>query len=250
MTQRVRVLKLLADQKYAILEDLYIGSGSTGSKESFRVSLYQFGLSRFSFPAVVGGVWHIANPQIYQELEQVFPKEPLYKSTDIHFNEIYHALGMNKIRHSLLNGGKLSIKSWYSEYSLRAMPISVRGFSYTKIPDAIFFRSLEDGKQQKCFVEYERSLKNRERYRNIFKFYANRKDVSRGSVLFICQNKYIQNELLKIRKEVFSKGIFNDVEEIFKIINLDAVIASMEEGSVNEQSNGDGSIQLVVNDVR
>ena len=129
--------------------------------------------------------------------------------------------GMNKIRHSLLNGGKFNIQSWYSEYSLRAMPISVRGFSYTKIPDAIFFRRLEGGSQQKYFIEYERSLKNRERYRNILKFYANRKDVSRGSVLFICQNKYIQNELLKIRKEVFSKGIFNDVEEIFQFINYE-----------------------------
>ena len=249
MTQRLKVLKLLADQKYAILEDLYIGSGSTGSKESFRVSLYQFGLSRFSFPAVPGGVWHIANPSIFQELEQVFPQEPLYKSTDIHFNEIYHALGMNKIRYSLLNGGKFNIQLWYSEYSLRAMPISVRGFSYTKIPDAIFFKRLEGGNQQKCFVEFERSLKNRERYRNIFKFYANRKDVSRGSVFFICRNKHIQNELLKIRKEVFSKGIFNDVEEIFQFINYEQWIpacagmtgrsvASIEEGSVNEQSNG------------
>lgn len=238
MTQRLKVLKLLADQKYAILEDLYIGSGSTGSKESFRVSLYQFGLSRFSFPAVPGGVWHIANPAIFQELEQIFPQEPLYKSTDIHFNEIYHALGMNKIRLSLLNGGKFIIQSWYSEYSLRAMPISVRGFSYTKIPDTIFFKRLESGGQQKCFVEFERSLKNRERYRNIFKFYANRKDVSRGSVLFICRNKHIQNELLKIRKEVFSKGIFNDVEEIFQFINYDELTASIEEGSVNEQSNG------------
>lgn len=230
MTLRMKALKLLADQKYATLEDVYIGSGSGGSRESFRVSAYQFGLSRFSFPAVVGGVWYIAKPQIYEELEQVFPQEPLYKSTDIHFNEIYHALGMNKIRHALLNGGKLNISSWYSEYSLRAMPISVRGFSYTKIPDAIFFKRLEGSNQQKCFVEYERSLKNRERYRNIFKFYANRKDISRGSVLFICRNQYIQNELLKIRKEVFSKGIFNDVEEIFQFINYDEATASIEGG--------------------
>ena len=129
LTLRLRTLGLLARQKYAILDDLYIGSGSTGNKESFRVSLYQFGLSRFSFPAVPGGVWHIANPKIYEELEQVFPQELLYKSTDIHFNEIYHALGMNKIRYALLNGGKFNISSWYSEYSLRAMPISVRGFS-------------------------------------------------------------------------------------------------------------------------
>jgi len=220
LTLRLKVLKLLADQKYANLEDLYVGSGSCGSRASFRVSLYQFGLSRFSFPAVVGGVWHIANPQIYQELEQVFPQEPIYKSTEINFNDVYHCLGMNKIRHALLNGGKLNIQKWYSEYQLRALPLSSRGFSFTKIPDAIFIRKLEDGGSQKCFVEYERSLKSRERCRNVLKSYSYRKDVTKGSVLFICQNQHIQNELLRVRKEVVSKGIFNEREELFQFIDF------------------------------
>jgi len=233
VTLRLKTLRLLAQQKYATLEDLYIGSGSTGNKESFRVSLYQFGLSRFSFPAVNGGVWHIAKPEIFQELEQLFPQEPIYKSIQINFNEVYHCLGMNKIRHTLLNGRRVNIQSWYSEYQLRALPFSSRSFSYSKIPDAIFMRLLEDSTSQKCFVEYERSLKSRERYRSILKSYSYRKDVSKGSVLFICQNQYIRNELLTVRKEVFSKGIFNEQEEIFQFINYEQMLSDLKEASEN-----------------
>ena len=239
LTLRLKVLRLLAQQKYATLEDLYIGSGSRGSKESFRVSLYQFGLCRFSFPAVSGGVWHIANPQIYQELEQHFPQEPIHKSVDIHVNEVLHALGMNKIRHALTTDTNVNVKSWHSEYHLRALPSSSRGFSYTKIPDAIFLRQRQDGSLQKCFVEYERSLKSRERYRNIFKSYANRTDVTKGSVLFICQNQHIQNELLRTRKEVFSKGILNDQEEMFHLIDYETMLMRMKEKSEHVRTHSE-----------
>ena len=226
MTLRMRAIKYVSEQRYATLKDLYGGSGSKGCRASFRVPLYQFGLSRFSFPGIPHGVWHIANPKIFEEIQLSFPQEPLYQSTQIHVNEVHHALGMNKIRHVLSD--QVNIDAWWSEYRLRAMPVSMREFGYRNIPDAIFWRKLQDGNLQKCFIEYERSAKSQERYKDILKAYVARADVTRGSILFICQNEHIKKELLKAREEVFSKGILNEQEEVFQFIEFERMLNAVE----------------------
>ena len=219
MTLRLTVLKYVSEQRYATLEDIYNGSGNKAGRESFRVSLYQFGLSRFSFPGVKEGIWHIGKQDIFKELQDLFPNDPLYSCIDIHPNEVLHALGMNKIRYFLANQAGITIERWQSEYSLRSLPLSMREFEFRNIPDAIFWRKLEDGSVQKCFVEYERSLKIHERYKNILKAYARRSDVTEGSILFICQSESIQKELLRARKAVFDKGIFNEQQEYFRFMD-------------------------------
>ena len=229
MTLRMKVIKYVSEQRYATLEDLYSGSGSKGCRASFRVSLYQIGLSRFSFPGIPHGVWHIANPKIFEEIQLSFPQEPLYQSTQIHPNEVHHALGMNKIRCLMTDHAQVNIQAWWSEYRLRAMPVSMREFGYRNIPDAIFWRKLQDGNIQKCFIEYERSVKSQERYRNILKVYMARADVTGGSVLFICQSEHIKKELLKAREGVFSKGIFNEQQEIFQFIELERMLHAVEQ---------------------
>ena len=233
LSQRIMVLKYLAEQKYGTLNDLLGGSGSQGTSEAFRVSLYRFGLSRFSYPNIPHGVWHIGNPVLLEELEQHFPDEPFHKSTDVHFNEVDHCLGLNKIRQALMTNPKVSIRDWWTEWRLKAMHPSQRDFDYRQIPDVIFWCRKSDGNLKKYFIEYERSLKSQARYESILRAYANREDVSEGSVVFICQHEFIRKELIRLAKRIFSKSFVGGQEELFRFVGYQQMVG--EEASETKQ---------------
>ena len=197
--QRIKVYKYLAEQKYSTLTDLQKYLGTQASRESLRVSLYQFGLSRFSYPAIPQGVWYIKNQSLFDELYTYYPNDPFYRVSSVCMNEIEHALGMNKIRQavSLQLGPKLL--GWRSEYYLKALPAYGRmRFSYTMIPDAVVLREQKDGGQAVNYIEYERTLKSPQRYKDIFASYQKRDDVADKSVIYVCQNEYIRQTLGQI----------------------------------------------------
>ena len=221
--QKILALKYLAEQKYGTLTDIQNGSGSKASSEAFRVSLYQFGLSRFSFPNIPHGVWHVQSQALFDELYTYFPNDPVYKVTPVCVNEVEHALGMNRIRRAIFRQLQLNIQAWYSEFYIKALPPPMRfGLSYKLIPDAMFVRSLADGTSKTYFIEYERSLKSPGRYRDIFKSYSAREDVTEGSVIYVCRNERIRNELIRISGRILPSG------EAFQFVNFDQLCGDEE----------------------
>ncbi len=135
-----------------------------------------------------------------------------------------HALGMNKIRIALEKSNQIKIAEWWSENYIRYSPLERRnGFTFNKIPDAIFWRERNDGTRQKFFLEYERSLKNRARYMELFESYAKREDVINKNVIYICNNEVIQKELLKTESLMLQSMKLIDYH--FQFIALDKFFA-------------------------
>ena len=154
--QRMRALKYVFEQGFASLLDIKSFLNSQADNSSFRVALYQFGLSHLSFHTIPNGVWHIGNPEILQELRQTFPEINRSKPIKINFNEIHHALGMNKIRYALSHHCQFKVQAWQSEFYIRSLPIYARtDFPYRKIPDAIVTHQNVDGRTKKFFIEFE-----------------------------------------------------------------------------------------------
>ncbi|NLE64377.1 MAG: hypothetical protein GX606_00460 [Elusimicrobia bacterium] len=210
ISQRIRVYKYLAEQKYGTLQDIQNGSGSQASSEAFRVSLYQFGLSRFSFPGIRHGVWHICSQSILDELFTYFPEEPLYRVSPVRLYEVEHALGMNRVRAAVCRQPGVKVLQWYSEHHIRALPPPLRfGLSWSLLPDAMFVGLRSDGTQKTFYIEYERSLKAPGRYRHIFSSYLARTDVTERSVIYVCQDPRVRRELERISARMAAtKGVF------------------------------------------
>lgn len=224
--QKIQVLKFASEQKYTTLDAIRRHLGYGVKEESLRVALYTFGLSRVSYGAIKHGIWYVSDPKVYSLVRQYYPRLPFIRPVEIHPNEISHALGMNDIRYAIEHNPDFHVVEWLSEFHLRALPPQARfQLSYQTLPDAIFFNREANGSLKKYFIEFERSLKNRDRYRKIIRFYSKRPDVTAGSVLYISPEDYILNEIRKVEQEVLGGGVINEAGKFFRFIHYDSLVS-------------------------
>ncbi len=149
---------------------------------------------------------------------------------------IEHSLNMNHIQFIFTQTNKIKIIQWWSEEYIRAMPEEQRGWIIQKkVPDAIFWRLRKDGTKQKIFLECERSLKNKNRYEDIFQFYAKRHDVQKKNVIYICKDEFIRDKLNVIEKELAKSGKIESAGRYFQFITLSDFYKEME---INKPKKG------------
>ncbi|MDP8213064.1 MAG: hypothetical protein P9X22_07250 [Candidatus Zapsychrus exili] len=236
MPQKIEVLRYMAEHRFAMTGDIKNFVQSRAKNESFRVFLYKCGLKCFKLG--VKSVWFIDNPDIYALIQRFYPDFPQFKLQKVNYGQVEHDLCLAKIRHAFMKKVEFNIVRWCSEYYLRALPVSARfEISYKRIPDAIFF-SREERRIKKYFVEYERSLKNRERYQRVFRYYANRADIEEGNILYICRDEHILKELRKIIESTFGGGaLLNQGGRYFKLLKYDDVVCNLEGGGYVSVSN-------------
>jgi hypothetical protein len=181
----------------------------------------EIGLARMKFGKVKYGVRYIDNQDLYNLLRSYFPEFPLMRVRKLNLSLIEHSLAINKIRAVFTQTARIQIMNWWSEEYIRALPEERReGIPYRKNPDAIFWRKRKDGTQQKIFLEYERSLKNKNRYESIFQFYAAREDTKNKNVFYICEDEFIREKLKAIEKEFADKEKIKSTGRYFQFITL------------------------------
>lgn len=218
---KVKVLRYVAEQGVVTVEDVQRYFVSNYSANTMRVALYKSGLRHIKFGNIQYGLWCIKLQEQLDLLKTYFGDLPDLLLEEIHLHIVPHALGMNRIRTILEKNSQLNIVEWWSERHLRSLPTGMRdGFGFNKIPDAIFWRVRKDGTRQKFFLEYERSQKNRTRYKEIFQFYAQRKDVLNQNVLYICDSEAIKNELIQTEQILVKAGKLESTGVYFQFVTL------------------------------
>ncbi len=224
--QKIKILRFVAEQGVATVEDIQKSLPGNLSLNSIRVTLYHLGLAHTKFGHIPHGVWYVDNQKLLHQLKTYFPSLPDMQVRKVHLYLIPHTLGMNSIRIILENTPEINIVEWWSERHLQALQNGRRmGFSLHRMPDALFWRKRSDGTRQMFFVEYERTLKSPSRYRDLFQFYANRDDVLKRNVLYICENDILRSELEKIERSLVSAGKLESAGLYFQFITLEDFFA-------------------------
>lgn len=222
--KKIKILKFIVEQGVATLDDITDHLGSQNHTNSIRVSLYQLGISHIKYGEIPHGVWCACNPSPAKLLKTYFKDLPEIYIRKIHPHYIPHSLGLNRIRIILSQIDYFKIDTWWSENYIRSLSPRMRfGISLARIPDAIFWRLRGDGSRQKFFLEYERTLKSKSRYVNIFQYYANRKDVLNKNVLYICGTETILEELKKIEEFLVKSGKLEACGLYFQFITFDSL---------------------------
>ena len=221
---KIQMLRFIAEQGIVSLEDInrHFYPDRNNSK-AIRVTLYDMGVShlRYYSPEVKNGVWYIGKQDLYNYLGTWYEDFFYMRTRTPLVHLIPHYLELNHIRTVLERDSGFNIDKWLSDSLLRFMPVYVREeYCSAKIPDAIFFRTRKDGSQKKFFLEYERSLKNTERYKEIFKTYIECEDITEKSVLYICHTPRIRSKLEAIHEHQtrYSYG----ESDYFQFLNLEA----------------------------
>lgn len=221
--QKIRILKFIVEQGVVTLDDIRRFLGSENHTDSIRVTLYQLGATHIKYGKIPYGVWSINNYQSIELLKTYYKDLPPLTTCKVHIHHIPHTLGINRIRNIFDQTPLLQIDSWWSENYIRALSPRMRfGISLARIPDAIFWRLRGDGSRQKFFLEYERTLKSKARYVDIFQYYANREDVLDKNVLYICENETIKDELRRIEEFLVKSGRLESSGLYFQFITFES----------------------------
>ena len=221
--QKFRILRYIIEQGVVTLDDIRRYLGSQNHTDSIRVTLYQLRAGHLKYGKIPYGVWYINDLQSVELLKTYYRDLPQLSTRRVYLHHIPHALGINRIRTILDQTPYLKIDTWWSENYIRALSPRMRfGISLAKIPDAIFWRLRSDGSRQKFFLEYERTLKSKSRYLEIFQYYANREDVLDKNVLYICENETIRDELIRIEEFLVKSGKLESSGLYFQFITLDS----------------------------
>ncbi len=222
ISQTIQILRFIAEQGLVSIDDINRYLFNENKFRIIRSILYRMGINHIRYCNYYGGLWSIDNQKHYDLLAKYFPQFPEFKVTSVSIGLIPHYLELNQIRIALEKSPKMSISQWWSETYIRALTPSMRAIvSNTKIPDAIFWRKRKDGNQQKFFLEYERSLKSKERYEEILSLYANREDVEGKNVVYICKDESIKNELSSIEENLAKRGKIEGISLYFQFITLE-----------------------------
>lgn len=242
--QKIRILKFIAEQGVATIDDIRLYLGSQNHSASIRVTLYQLGIAHFKYGNFSHGVWYLQNTNAIKLLKTYIRDFPTFPIRKVPMHLIPHALGLNHIRSILKHTSYIKVDGWWSENFIRSLPAKMRfGISLSKIPDAIFWRLRSDGSRQKFFLEYERTLKSKSRYLDLFQYYADRKDVLKKNVLYICENELIKSELEKIERFLAQSGRIESVGLYFQFITFKHFCD--QHTSVNQNKKEEGQCALL-----
>ena len=222
VTQRIKILKFVAEQGVVTLDDVARHLRKPNQNPVIRTALHDCGLAHTKYGEIKHGLWYIQNPKLFNEIKRYyFPYIPSFYVRKLHLHLVDHALELNRIRTTLEQTNRIMLDQWWSEGYIRALPASLGSDGVAKIPDAIFYRRRTDGSKQIFFLEYERTLKNKERYRDIFRFYAKRKDVKNKNVIYLRQDEFIKEQLEEVEARFAKTSELDGAGLYFQFIALD-----------------------------
>ena len=225
--QRIKILKFVGEQGIVTLSDVARHLSKPEKIESIRITLHNLGVSKMRYRHEKHGIWFIENPKLYNLLTYYYPGYPLMEVEPVIDNHIPHYLELNRIRIALEQTSQIALDEWWSEHYIRALPESLKGgFNSTNYPDAIFWRKLPDGSRQKYFLEYERNLKNRDRYNEIFASYSKREDVYDRNVIYLCHTPTIRRNLITIEHTLAQTGQLQTEGLHFQFVELESFYQS------------------------
>jgi len=220
--QKIRILKFIAEQGVVTVDDINRGLFEDNKYSIIRVTLHQLKIAHAKFGNIKHGVWYIDKPELFDLLKTFFPNIPALEVKPLLLYQVAHNLEINRIRIALEKTSHIAIDQWWSERFIRALPSPIGGrIATTNIPDAIFWRRRTDGTRQKFFLEYERTLKNKGRYEEIFRSYAHRQDVDNKNVIYICENNFIKAELEQVEAKLAKAGKLSGAGFFFQFVTLD-----------------------------
>lgn len=219
--QKIRILKFIAEQGVVSIDDINRALFTNDKSSIIRVTLHNLKIGHTKYGKIKHGVWYINKPESYDLLRTYFTNIPAFEVKAFHLYQVPHNLEINQIRIAFQKSSQITIDQWWSERFVRALPSPIGGkIAHTNIPDAIFWRRRTDGTLQKYFLEYERTLKNKDRYVEIFSSYAEREDVGNKNVIYICENDFIRDELKGVEEKLAKAGKLSGTGLYFQFITL------------------------------
>lgn len=234
--QKIRILKFIAEQGVVTVEDINHGLFEDYKCSTIRVTLHQLEIAHAKFGNIKHGVWYIDKPELFDLLKTYFPNIPTFEVKPLLLYQVPHNLEINRIRIAFEKARHIAIDQWWSERFIRALPPPMGGrIASAKIPDAIFWRRRTDGTRQKFFLEYERTLKNKDRYEEIFRSYAQRHDVDNKNVIYICANDFIREELTQLEAKLAKAGKLSEAGLYFQFVTLDNFYKTYSNNPTNKE---------------
>lgn len=218
--QKISILKFIAEQGVATVDDISRSLFKNDKSSTVRVTLHQLDVRHTKYGDVKHGVWYIDKPRLFDLLRTYFPDFPAFDVRPILLHLVPHSLEMNRIRTTLEKTSQITITQWWSENFIRASLPNGENIANKRIPDAIFWRRRADHTSQKLFLEYERTLKNKDRYEEIFRCYANREDVKNKNVIYICENDFVKEELEQVEAKLAKAGKLDGAGLFFQFVTL------------------------------
>ena len=244
--QKIRILKFIAEQGIVTIDDINRALFNDDKTATIRVTLHRLSMGHAKFGEIKHGVWYIQKQASFELLKTYFPDLPAFEVRPLLLHNVPHNLEINRIRIVLEKTSKLAIDQWWSENFIRALPSPVRGkIANTKIPDAIFWRRRTDGTRQKFFLEYERTLKNKQRYEEIFCSYAKKNDVDKRNVIYICENDFIREELLQTEGKLAKAGKLAGTGLYFQFVTLSRFYQSHSNNNLNKEEINEQSESVI-----
>lgn len=235
--QKIQILKYIGEQGIVSVADVARHLFQSEKTEIARITMHQLGVAHMYYSGIKHGLWFIDKPELYLLLNRYFPNYPRFAVRQVYHDQIPHYLELNCIRTTFEHSPKFIIDEWWSEHYIRSLPSEERAsYSSMKIPDAIFWRKRPDGSRQKYFLEYERSLKSKDRYEGIFRAYGQREDARSRNVLYICHTPVIREHLVNLEVRLARIGKLERPGACFQFLTLDGFYNSY----VMDQSKKEG----------
>ena len=220
--QKIRILKFIAEQGVATVDDISRSLFKNDKPSTVRVTLHQLGVRHTKYGDVKHGVWYIDKSRLFDLLRTYFPDFPALDVRPVLLHLVPHSLEMNRIRTALEKTSQITVTQWWSENFIRASLPHGENIANKKIPDAIFWRRRADNTLQKFFLEYERTLKNKDRYEEIFRCYAKREDVKNKNVIYICESDFVKEELEQVEAKLATAGKLDGAGLFFQFVTLES----------------------------
>ena len=239
---KIHILRFIGEQGIASVADVTHHLFEPQKFHAVRIALHKLGVSHTQYPGIRHGIWFINKPELYSLLSNYFPHLPAFQVRPIPLHLVLHYLELNRIRTALQKSNQFVIDEWWSETYIRALPFVVRSrISGIKIPDAIFWRRRKDGGRRQFFLEYERTLKNKERYKEIFCSYAKRQGVEGRNVLYICSTEAIREELLAIEARLAQMGKLEGRGLHFQFVTLESFYKTYGDPQTKKEAGNEGN---------
>ncbi len=236
--QKIQILKFIGEQGIASIADLASFLSQPSKSESIRRTLYKLGVAQIKQPGIKHGIWYINKPELYKLLKCYYPNLPLYEIKPVPAPQYQHYLEINRIRTVIQKSSQITIDEWWSEHYIRAItPVWRNKAGNSIIPDAIFWRKRPDGTRQQFFLEFERSLKNHERYADILCSYANREGVQNRNVLYICKTSEIRKELMTVEARLVQTGKLEGAGIYFQFVTLESFYKTYGSEQFTKETN-------------
>jgi len=242
---KIHILRFVGEQGVVSVDDVTRHLFLPDKLSAVRIALYKLGLAHVKYKDIKHGVWFIDKPELFELINSYFPELPLFQIHIIPVAYYLHSLEINRIRTTLEKSNQISVDEWWSENYIRFLPSSIRSkFCTSQTPDAIFWIKKQDGTRQQFFLEFERTLKFKERYEEIFLSYAGRHDVQKRNVLYICQTQHIREELLNIEAKMAKAGKLEGTGLYFQFVTLASFYKTYSNEQLKNEEGYDENLQV------